>query len=246
MHLFDNHHARQERKKEKIVLLLKFLKEETYSDKKILMKILNLSDGSFSGFYRLMSRVCELGLIQNHIFDAPGGKVSLWGITMDGIAMVIQPDDTVFPSRFEPSKLTGWSMQHHLLNQQIRLILESKGARDWINGDRKNFMAQFDVKHRPDGVITLANGQRIAIETERNLKTKARYQEIMKSHLVAKKAEKWQYVYYVLPDEQKKLALMKLFDSITFLTFSGRPITLEQGHRDAFKFFTVEELANQP
>lgn len=232
----------QERYKEKVLSMLNFLKEETYSDKSTLMKVIGINDGG--NFYRFMEKFTGMEIIQKHVFDAPGGKIALWGITMDGIAMVIQPDDTVFPSRFEPSKLTGWSMQHHLLNQKIRLILESKGARDWINGDRKNFMAQFDVKHRPDGVITLANGQRIAIETERNLKTKARYQEIMKSHLVAKKAEKWQYVYYVLPDEQKKLALMKLFDSITFLTFSGRPITLEQGHREVFRFFTVEELNN--
>lgn len=221
---------------------LHFLKEETYSDRNNLMRVTHIADRT--NFHRSMEKLVRKNLIKKFEFNAPGTKVMLWGITMDGIAVVLQPDDA-FPSYFEPSRLTGWSMQHHLLNQQIRLILESKGARDWINGDRKNFMAQFDVKHRPDGVITLANGQRIAIETERNLKTKARYQEIMKSHLVAKKAENWQYVYYVLPDEQKKLALMKLFDSITFLTFSGRPITLEQGHRDAFKFFTVEELENQ-
>ena len=88
-------------------------------------------------------------------------------------------------------------------------------------------MGLFKVKHRPDGVITLPNGQRVAIETERNLKTKARYQEIMKSHLLARTNEDWFLVYYIVPDEQKKLALMKLFDSITFLTFNGRPMTLE-------------------
>lgn len=238
--LIKSRSERIERRNEKIVKLLNFLKEETYSDLPTLQSLFNYK--AHPPMSRLLSSVVDLGLIQKHIFNAPGGKVSLWGITMDGIAMVILPGDTVFPSRFEPSKITGWSMQHHILNQQIRLILEAKGARDWINGDRKNFLTQFDVKHRPDGVITLANGQRIAIETERNLKTKARYQEIMKSHLVAKKAEKWQHVYYVLPDDQKKLALMKLFNSITFLTFSGRPITLEQGHRDAFQFFTISEL----
>lgn len=157
----------------------------------------------------------------------------------------MKPEDP-FPNRFEPSKLTGWSLQHHLLNQKIRLVLEAKGATNWLNGDRKHFLSLFKVKHRPDGVITLPNGQRVAIETERNLKTKARYQEIMKSHLLARTNEDWFLVYYIVPDEQKKLALMKLFDSIAFLTFNGRPMTLEAKHRNIFKFFTVEELENQP
>jgi hypothetical protein len=128
------------------------------------------------------------------------------------------------------------------LNQKVRLVLESQGATGWINGDRKHFLTEFNVKHRPDGVITLANGNRVAIETERNLKTPRRYQEIMKSHLVARKAEKWQHVYYVLPDEQKKMALTKIFDGIAFLNFGGRPIAIEQQHRDVFRFFTLDEL----
>ena len=233
---------RMERGKEKILNVLTFLKEETYSDKASLMQVSGITNSG--NFYRFIEKLVQHNFLQRFVFEVPGTRITLWGITMDGIAVVLQPDD-VFPNRFEPSKLTGWSLQHHIMNQNIRLTLEAKGGHSWINGDRKSFMTQFDVKHRPDGLITLPDGQRIAIEAERSLKTKARYQEIMKSHLVARKADKWQYVYYVLPDEQKKLALMKLFGSITFLTFSGRPITLEQGHREVFKFFTVEELKNQ-
>lgn len=232
------------RKKEKILAILNFLKEETYSDKDTLMKVLGLSKNSFSGFYRLVQHIVEIGFIQKYNFNAPGGVITLWGITMDGIAMVLQPDDIVLPSVFEPTRLTGWSMQHHLLNQKIRLALEAAGTTDWMNCDRKKFLVQFDVKHRPDGLATLPSGQRIAIETERNLKTKARYQEIMKSHLMARKAGKWFFVYYVTPDDQKKLALTKLFSSITYLTFSGRPIQLEQEHRNVFRFYTLAELSS--
>jgi hypothetical protein len=42
------------------------------------------------------------------------------------------------------------------------------------------------VKHRPDGLLTLPDGNVIAIETERRLKTRARYQSIMASHLLAR------------------------------------------------------------
>lgn len=227
---------------EKTLSILNFLKEETYSDNNTLMKVLGLSKNSYSAFFRFMQKINNLGFIQKYKFSAPGGTVILWGITMDGIALVLQPEDTVFPSVFEPSKLTGWSMQHHLLNQKIRLALEDAGATDWMNCDRKKFLTQYDVKHRPDGLATLPGGMRIAIETERTLKTKARYQEIMKSHLMARKSGKWMKVFYITPDEYKKNALIKLFSSITYLTFSGRPINLEQEHRDVFEFYTTDEL----
>lgn len=241
--LLVDHHDRISRRKEKMVKLLTFLKEETYSDLQTLQTLFGFK--THSPISKLVTQTEKLGFVQKYIFEQSGGKITICGITQDGIAVVLKPEDP-FPNRFEPSKLTGWSLQHHLLNQKIRLVLEAKGATNWLNGDRKHFLSLFKVKHRPDGVITLPNGQRVAIETERNLKTKARYQEIMKSHLLARTNEDWFLVYYIVPDEQKKLALMKLFDSIAFLTFNGRPMTLEAKHRNIFKFFTVEELENQP
>lgn len=229
----------QARHAEKAGAMLRFLKDDTYSDKATLMSVTGIKDSR--NFYRFMEKFVRLGFIQKHVFDAPGGTISLWGITQDGIGEVFEQGEE-FPNKFEPSKITGWGLQHHLFAQQIRLIFESEGATQWINGDRKNFLSQFDVKHRPDAVITLANGTRVAIEAERRLKTKVRYQEIMKSHLVARKADKWQRVYYILPDEQRKSGLIALFDSIKFLTFSGRPISIEKVHRDVFRFFTLADL----
>jgi len=238
--LIKNNAERLARKAEKVNTLLRFLWEETYSNTDIFMELLKFKN--HAPLSRLLNSLEKEGLIIRNTFEGVGGKVSLWGITVNGLAEVVGPEDKFIPPRFEPSKLTGWSLQHHLLNQKVRLVLESQGATGWINGDRKHFLAEFNVKHRPDGVVTLANGHRVAIETERNLKTPRRYQEIMKSHLVARKEEKWRHVYYVLPDEQKKMALTKIFDGIAFLNFGGRPIPIEQQHRDVFRFFTLDEL----
>lgn len=240
MHLINSYHERHARHREKTLLLLMFLKEETYSNFATLQKLLNIS--AHQPLYRLLAKVIKQGLVQQRIFDYGGGKITLWGITQQGIAVVLQPNEP-FPNAFEPSKLSGWSLQHHLLNQKVRLILESKGATHWLHGDRKHFLSLFKVKHRPDGVATLPNGQRFAVETERRLKTRVRYQEIMKSHLLARTNEDWFFVYYIVPDDQMKLALMALFNSITFLTFNGKPMTLETKHRNIFKFYTVDELA---
>lgn len=231
---------RLKRNHEKIRILLQFLKEEIYSDFKTLMFLFEFK--SHSSLIRLLAKVESMGLIQKFVFESRASKIALWGITNDGQTVVLTPEDKVFPARFEPSKITGWSLDHHLDNQLTRLILEKKGATNWINGDRSTFLSQFNVKHRPDGLITLPNGLIVAIETERRLKTKARYQSIMASHLLARTQSHWFYVFYVVPDEQKKQALKLIFDSVPHVMVNNQHVTLEEKHRNVFRIYTLEEL----
>ena len=240
--LLATNQERKERNNEKIRVLLNFLKEETYSDFQTLMMLFGFK--SHKSLYSLLAKVGDMGLIQKHSMNLRTCKITLWGITNDGLALDLTPDDVVFPPRFEPSKLTGWTLEHHLDNQLVRLTLEKRGAINWINGDRSTFLSQYNVKHRPDGLITLPGGNVIAIETERRLKTKARYQSIMASHLIARTERHWIYVFYVVPDEQKKRALRVLFDSISHVIVKGQHITLEEKHRNVFRIHTLDELKN--
>ncbi|MGL4859492.1 MAG: MobC family replication-relaxation protein [Enterobacteriaceae bacterium] len=236
----SSYKERKDRHNKKIVQLLNFLKEETYSDFDTLKQLFGYQANP--PLYRLLDKVEGMGLIQKHNFVSRLGSLALWGITQDGIAIVLKPEDRIFPSRFEPSKLKGWSLDHHLDNQLAHLILEQKGATDWINGDRNTFLNQFKVKHRPDGLITLPNGKRIAVETERSLKTKARYQQIIASHLQARTENLWFFVFYIVPDEQKKRALVLLFDTIKQVIADSQHVTLEAKHRNVFRFYTMDEL----
>lgn len=240
--LLATHSERQERNREKINILLSFLKEETYSDFRTLKQLFNYKN--HRPLYSLLEQVEKMGLIQKHTLGSRSSKIALWGITNDGLAVVLTPDDKMMPSRFEPYRISGWSLDHHLDNQFVRLTLEQKGAMNWINADRSTFLARYNVKHRPDGLITLPGGRVIAIETERSLKTKARYQSIMASHLLARKNQHWIYVFYVVPDGQKKRALQVIFDSITHVIVIGQNVSLEEKHRDVFRIYTTEELQN--
>ena len=161
--LISTYQERQTRNREKIKQLLNFLKEETYSDFKTLILLFGFRD--HKSLYTLLSKVERMGLIQKHVLVSRTIKISLWGITSDGLAVVLTPDDALFPARFEPSKITGWTLEHHLDNQAARIILEQKGASGWINGDRTTFLSRYQVNHRPDGLITLPCGTVIAIET---------------------------------------------------------------------------------
>ena len=192
--------------------------------------------------YSLLSKVEGMGLIHKHILISRTMKISLWGITSDGLAVVLTPDDALFPARFEPSKITGWTLEHHLDNQAARIILEQKGASGWINGDRTTFLSRYQTSHRPDGLITLPGGTVIAIETERRLKTKARYQSIIASHLLARTRNVWIYIFYIVPDPQKKRGLDRLFDSIRHVIINHQHIQLEARHRNVFRIYTLADL----
>jgi len=119
MMLITAYRERQTRHHEKIQRLLNFLKEETYSDFKTLMLLFGFRD--YKSLYSLLSKVEGMGLIQKHVLVSRTMKISLWAITSDGLAVVLTPDDALFPARFEPSKITGWTLEHHLDNQAARI-----------------------------------------------------------------------------------------------------------------------------
>lgn len=238
--LLMNNTERRERNHEKIRILLNFLKEETYSDFNTLKLLFDFKN--HKSVYALLNKVEKMGLIQKYVYESHSLKLSIWGITADGLAVILTDDDKVMPARFEPYRLTGWSLDHHLDNQPARLTLEKNGATGWINGDRSTFLSQYSVKHRPDGLISLPDGRPIAVETERRIKTKARYQSIMASHLLAISDKKWRYAFYVAPDEAKKRALKIIFDSITSVIVKNQHVPLEAKHRDVFRFYTLDEL----
>ncbi len=235
-----HHNKTAARSREKMTKVLRLLKEDTWTDLANLMLLFDFK--STTPLYRVLEKLIKLGFIEKHVMESRSGGLSVWGITMDGLAVVIKSTDAVFPPHFVPSSLTGWALEHHLDTQQARILLEKKGATDWINGDHKNFLCQFRVKHRPDGVITLSCGKRIAVEMERNLKTPRRYQAIMASHLMGWSDSVWSSVYYVVPNRQKKIALMKIFETTNQVIVNNSPVTLGRHHRAAFQFFTLDEL----
>ncbi|WJV54833.1 MobC family replication-relaxation protein [Prodigiosinella aquatilis] len=238
--LISDYRKRRARSHEKIQILLNFLKQETYSDFKTLMLLFDYKN--HKPLYLLLAKAIDMGFIQKQTFCTRVEKISLWGITNDGLAVVITPDDDGFPVRFEPAKVTGWMLEQHLDNQLARLILEKKGAYGWVSGACSTFRSRYQVYHRPDGVITLPDGTVIAVETERRLKTKAHYQAIITQHLITRTQKLWMYVFYIVPDPQIKRAIERMFNSVKYAIINHQHIPLEAKHRNVFRIYTFEEL----
>lgn len=245
--LIHNVAARNEAANRRMEALLNFLKEETFSDFSTLKKVVGYKGKHNHAMYNLLNKAVAQGLLSKHEYPVLTGKKSLWGITMPGLARVVNADDPVFPAYFEPGKLRHWTLEHRLLNQRVRLALEEKGGTGWLNGDRGAFMAQNPgVRHRPDGIITLSNGAIVAVETERLLKTRARYISIINSHLAASDAGRWHYAMYVMPDDKTRVSLGRLFDSIRTVMRNSIPVPFDAQNREMFLFRTIAELEQAP
>lgn len=193
--------------------------------------------------YNLLNKAVTTGFLNKYEYPVLTGKKSLWGITMQGLAMVVSANDRVFPAYFEPGKLKHSTLEHRLLNQRVRIALEEKGGTGWLNGDRREFMSRYPgVRHRPDGIITLSSGAIVAVETERTMKTRARYISIINSHLAASDAGCWHYAMYVMPDDKTKESLLRLFDSIRTVMRYSVPVLFDAKNREMFLFRTIDEL----
>ncbi|MCW2486456.1 molybdopterin-guanine dinucleotide biosynthesis protein MobC [Candidatus Symbiopectobacterium sp. NZEC127] len=238
--LIYDYSERRARNHEKIRVLLNFLKQETYSSFKNLMLLFDFKN--HKPLYLLLAKAISMGLVQKHEINTRMVKISLWGITNDGLSVVITPHEDGFPARFEPSKVTGWTLMQRLDRQLARLLLEKKGAYGWISGADSTFLTRYKVYHRPAGVITLPDGTVIAVEAERHLKTKARYQAIITQHLITRTQKLWMYVFYIVPDPQIKRAIERMFNSVKYAIVSHQRIPLEAKHRNVFRVYTVEEL----
>ncbi|ENK6701008.1 molybdopterin-guanine dinucleotide biosynthesis protein MobC [Yersinia enterocolitica] len=245
--LIHNVAERNEAANRRMEALLSFLKEETFSDFRTLKSVVGYKGKYNHAMYDLLNKAVALGFLSKHEYPVLTGKKSLWGITMPGLARVVNTDDPVFPAYFEPGKLRYWTLEHRLLNQRVRLALEEKGGTGWLNGDRGAFMARYPgVRHRPDGIITLSSGAIVAVETERSLKTRARYINIINSHLAASDAGRWHYAMYVMPDDKTRASLGRLFDSIRTVMRNSLPVPFDAKNREMFLLRTIAELEQAP
>lgn len=128
--LISTYQERQTRNREKIKQLLNFLKEETYSDFKTLMLLFGFRD--HKSLYSLLAKTEQMGLIQKHVLESRTMKISLWGITSDGLAMVLTPDDKIFPRGLNRPELPAGRWSIILIIRPPDLFWRKKVLRDGL------------------------------------------------------------------------------------------------------------------
>jgi hypothetical protein len=234
--LISDPKERAKKAEEKRREVLRFLRDETWSVADVLARVVGVS--SRQAIHKTLTQMERDELVKRHKLPI-AGRVALtaWGITPHGLAFSWdEAEEYEDRPTFEPSRLSLSRIPHQIDLQQVRLSAEAEGWTDWVRGERLGFKPEI----RPDAMAVRPDGLKVAIEVERTIKTRKRYQAIIRDHLVQMRQGQWQAVFYICP-EGMPARLKKVFDSIEYVVIDGQRVPLEESHRKRFKFISLEE-----
>lgn len=166
----------------------------------------------------------------------PGGyvKSTIWGVSGHGQAIADRWDC----AEYTRGQISPGFAMHHIQSQQVHLAALAAGWRDWQPGK-----ALYDkgFKKIPDAVGTAPNGQRVAVEIERNVKSPKRYAESMVAAISDIRQRRFDVVHYISPDGKQAL-IKRAQAKVTVLHFKGEviPTPVEAKHRLRFLFFPLD------
>lgn len=232
--LVESYSERQHRVKYKQDMLLKFLRDETWSNAEILALRLNLSP---TAVYKTLRRLVSLDFIKYYYVREL--KFKIWGITAKGL-LYSWSDDEQMEDRplFESSKIKPVMIQHHLDLQLARLNAENLGWGHWKLGNQ----LPKGLAKRPDAVVHSVHGnKKIAVELERTIKTKKRYEVIFSIYLQTIKKGDYDFVHYVCPDREFSVRLKRLFQLINSVPVAGTRVQITDKHRARFPVYTLAD-----
>lgn len=220
-------------------VILKFLAVEIFSKAKILSELLSIK--SHSSVLKILRRMQEKGLITKHVVN---NRNTVWGITNHGLQLAVYSDSAVNNQRyFIPSRINTLTLEHTFDGQYVHAICSNNGL-EYRPGSLIGSRSEFDKI--PDGIIHTAHGD-VAVEVERTIKTKQRYDAIIYNYLKLIKKGVYSKVLYVTPDMMLKMSLRKLFYSMKFVTMNvlgqkKKARLDEEKHLTYFHFISRGEL----
>jgi hypothetical protein len=209
--------------------LLRFLRQELWSTAEILGSVMEIR--ARQAIHRSLAGFEADGLIRRHGIEQLGGQLTLWGITAHGQGMAFDPEnEQPVSAYFEPSKVSPSHVAHALALQRLRIAAEAEGWSEWTNGDRLGPLA--GGAKRPDALAKMPSGQRVAIEIERHIKTKKRYEAILASCLQAIRRGEFAAVVWVCPTPDLARRLSAIVLGIQAVPIGGQrvPVDPERHH----------------
>jgi len=234
--LISNYQSRIERTLLKTKLILQFLREESWSDVVVLKMITGLSS---SGIYKTINQMQSQGLIEIYkIFELQSRVI---GITQLGILASFDDENDFIPFKhFEISKFKTLLASHHLGLQRARLNAMNANWTNWKLGKH----LQINWGNKPDAMVINTSGEKIAVELERTIKTRKRYEKIFSIYLQACSRNDLDFIDYVCLDNVFAHRLEKLFNSIRQIPVAGKRVTISQKHRDRIRIYCINNWPN--
>ena len=245
-HLLADPQARLKRARAKRSQVLHFLRDEIWTVTEIVATLLGVGYPAAHAVLKAMQRD---GLLASQAaFVAAGGgvrRVVLHGITAQGLAFAWDLDEAQEArSPWEPSKTSALFVPHQIETQRARLRADAAGWHGWTPA---RSLMRLDLPKLPDAEAISSDGEPVAIEIEREIKTDKRYEAIIGAYITQIKRDgRWSRVDYLCADADFAARLARIFGRLHQLRFevrgrAAKVAEVQQSHLDRFRFFAAAE-----
>lgn len=220
----------------RIATLLRFLLEENYTSLENIGLMLNVPKQTA---LRLTKHLCEKQYLNKLEVDIGLARpISLFQPTNTGIMFALH-DDEELPELRDASRINPATIYHDLKLQQIRFKLEAQGYHSFMSAwhiSRLLKKRNEKVPKIPDYTCTNLDGDKVAVEYERTIKSKKRYKEVIEQYMEIKKRGIIKQVIY-FTDEGFAEKIKQLFASIEYFSRNDKTKNINQIHSNYFIFY---------
>ena len=223
------------RVEEKRTKILNFLATEGFSSTELLSEVLGMQGHGAHTCLKALERDLY---VRCERLPTGARLLTIWGLTPHGVGMMADFENGQVVNYFEPSRVSPWTIQHSLAVQKLRLQLEAKGWTGW-RSDRQCRAEAVEGKWLkvPDALAVNPQGELVAIEVERTVKTLKLYPEIMAAYLQMARAGRLLKVNYFCCAPLSADRMQNIFSSIHTIKINGQAVPLSQQHHRLFEFF---------
>ncbi len=222
----------------RITTLLRFLLEENYTSLENIGIMLNVPKQTA---LRLTKHLCEKQYLTKMEVDIGLARpISLFQPTNTGVMFALN-DGEELPELRDASRINPATIYHDLKLQQIRFKLEAQGYHSFMSAwhiSRQLKKRNDKVPKIPDYTCINPDGDKVAVEYERTIKSKKRYQEVIEQYMeIRKRGVIKQVIYFT--DDGFADKLKQLFYNVK-LTHSHTITTIQNlTESEYFQFVTI-------
>lgn len=213
--------------------VLTFLRDETWSSAAVIREVMQCSPTQVT---KTMQQLAKLRLVARHYVEE--SSMAIWGITPHGLAHAwINVDEMEARPHCEPSRMSALAVPHHLDVQLARLRAERAGWSDW----KRDALLPKGMAKRPDAIATDQQGNMVAVEVERHIKTLKRYESVLAAYLQAMRRGELSMVHYVTPSSALAERLKRVLGLVQAVPVMGQRVPLTDKHRSRFVITSLTE-----
>jgi hypothetical protein len=193
---------------EKQDLFLRWLLFFDFTNRNVVSKLLGVSDGALSYFYRSLIKKNYIEMKTDPIAIS-GNKIIM--LTRDGFSHAMTRHLDIKEMKFKKS-IAPTMVRHQIILQEFLVDLGLKS--DHVVSD-KILRKSFDNIIVPDAIALIEN-QRVAVEMELTRKKPAQIYHKFQRQIEAIEAKRYSKVIWVFDDEKLKNYYQKLCDEVTW------------------------------